>query len=143
MVGLGRDRVSLSATDQRLPKCVLGVPREILWGNDRPRDLSWAALARRTTGRVGNADPANERLRARARREYWQMLAAEEAAGAFDGECPWLAMHSLRQSVICEPSDGDQADIRTVIRMMPAIRMSHLAERYGAVSGRAPRRKTA
>ncbi len=130
-------------TDRRLLEFVLGVPPEILWGNGRPRYLAWAALAGRTTGRVGKADPANERQRARARRECWRMLAAEEAAGAFDGDCPWLDMDSLRQAIRRGPSNDDQADLRTVIRMMPALRVWHMAERFGAVSKPTPRRKTA
>ncbi len=129
-------------TDRRLLDFVLGVPPEILWGDGRPRYLARAALAGRMTGRVGKADPANERQRLRATRECWRILATEEAAGAFDGDCPWLDMDSLRQAIRRGPSNDDQADLRTVIRMMPALRVWHMAERFGAVSA-PPRRKTA
>jgi len=118
------------------------VPPEILWGDGRPRYLARAALAGRSRGRVGKADPANERQRLRATRECWRMLAEEAGAGAFDGTCDWLDMESLRADILRGPSGNDQADLRTVIRMMPAIRVWHMAERFGAVS--APmRQKTA
>ena len=102
----------------------------------RLRPGARAALAGRTTGRIGKADPANERQRLRATRECWRILAAEEA----NGTCDWLDMESLRRDIARGPSGDDDADIRTVIRMMPAVRVWHMAERFGAVS-RPPRRK--
>ena len=128
-------------TDRRLLEFVLGVPPDILWGDGRPRYLARAALSGRTTGRVGKSDPANERQRWRARRECWRLLATEAADGAFDGTCDWLDMDSLRRDIARGPSDDDDADIRTVIRMMPAVRVWHMAERFGAVSRPKPRVK--
>ncbi|MFO8079877.1 MAG: asparagine synthase-related protein, partial [Armatimonadota bacterium] len=125
-------------TDRRLLEFVLGVPPEILWGDGRPRYLSRAALAGRTTGRVGKSDPANERQRLRAFRDCWRLLAAEAADGAFEGTCDWLDMDSLRRDIARGPSDDDEADIRTIIRMMPAVRVWHMAERFGAVSRPTP-----
>lgn len=128
-------------TDRRLLEFVLGVPPEILWGDGRPRYLARAALAGRTTGRVGKSDPANERQRLRAFRDCWRLLATEAADGAFDGTCDWLDMDSLRRDIARGPSGDDDADIRTVIRMMPAVRVWHMAERFGAVSRPTPRMK--
>ena len=89
-------------------------------------------LAFHRIGLSGKWDPTKERLR--AMRDRLRPRVEEAEAGAFDGDCDWVDMASLRRDIACVPSDDDRADLPTVIRMPPALRVWHLAERFGALS---------
>ena len=91
-------------------------------------------LAFHTIGPLGKWDPANERQRLRARRDRWRLLAVEAEARSFDSDCDWVDMASLHRDIACGPSDDDRADLLTGMRMRPALRVRHLAERFGALS---------
>lgn len=127
-------------TDRRLMDFVLGVPPDILWGDGRPRYLARTALTGRIKGRLSKSDPANEHKRLKAARGAWRIVAAEAAAGRFDGACDWLDMDTLRPDLQRGPSGDDTKDLMTFIRIFPALRIWHMAERFGAIDHPTKRR---
>ena len=129
-------------TDRRLIEFVLGIPPEILWGDGRPRYLARATLRGRVKVPLGKADPANERKRRLQRKDTAELLARDARAGAFDGTCDWLDMERLRADLLKGPTGDDTADVLAAIRVNPAVRVWHMAERFGAIE-RPPQRKTA
>jgi len=62
------------------------------------------------------------------------MLSTEATSGRFDGDCNWLDMDALRSVLLGGPSGDDVADLRRFARIHPAMRVWHLAERFGALS---------
>ncbi|MEM9901706.1 MAG: asparagine synthase-related protein [Pseudomonadota bacterium] len=127
-------------TDRRLITFVLGLPPDVLWGDGQPRYMARAALRGRLRSQLSKFDPANERKRLNAARATWRLLAAEAAAGGFDGTCDWIKMDVLRADLARGPSGNDSKDLMAFIRIFPAMRIWHMAERFGALERPAKRR---
>jgi len=118
-------------TDRRILEFVLGVPPEILWGDTAPRYLARCTLEGRLRGNLTKSDPANERKRSAALLDCWRLLAEEARAGAFDGTCDWLDMARLRADLSRGPSGDETADFQAFIPIYPAVRIWHMAQRFG------------
>jgi len=122
-------------TDRRVLDFMLGISPEILWGDGQPRYLARASMKGRLRTELSKADPANERKRLSAFRGAWHLLAQEVALGLFDADCPWLDMPALRRDIARGPSGDTMADLIAFARIMSAVRIWHMAGRFGALEG--------
>lgn len=116
-------------TDRRVMEHVLSSPPELLWSGGRPRAPARSLTGRRLTGVLSKADPANERQRLRMLRGTWMLLGDEVTSGTLDLTCDWLDVAALRVDLLRGPSGDDHADVRTMLRMMPALRVLDLFQR--------------
>jgi asparagine synthase (glutamine-hydrolysing) len=117
-------------TDRRLTERVLRAPTPLLWADGWPRYPARVAIGTRTRTRMVKADPANERQRHRMREGLWAALGDEVRAGALDGTCDWVDLSALRADVLRGPVGEVQADVLSVARMMPALRVLDLWRRH-------------
>jgi len=116
-------------TDRRLMERVLRAPTPLLWADGWPRYPARVAIGTRTRLRMEKADPANERQRHRMCEGLWAALRDEVRAGALDGTCDWIDLPALRADVLRGPVGEVQADVLSVARMMPALRVLDLWRR--------------
>jgi len=123
-------------TDRSLLEFVFGIPPEILWGDRRSRFLARHILRGRVSGRLGKSDHANEKKRLLELRQCWSILSHEVADGRFDSDCPWLDMPVLRNDLARGPSGNDKLDVTEFARIMPAVRIWHMADRQGQLQSK-------
>lgn len=119
--------------DRRIVEFVLGVPPHILWADGYGRFLAREAAKKHIRSGLTKSDPANERKRSEAYWACWRILREEARSGRFDGDCAWLDMPALRRTLLDAPDRALEMDRGTYARIHPAIRIWHMAERFGAV----------
>jgi hypothetical protein len=62
-------------------------------------------------------------------RGTWTLLGDEVRSGTLDLTCDWLDAAALRTDLLCGPSGDDHTDVRTMLRMLPALRVLDLFQR--------------
>lgn len=77
-------------TDRRLLECLLLLPPEILFTDDRSRGLSLRILGRELENPNPKLDLANEMVRADTRCKVWEAIAQAIEAGEYEDDCPWI-----------------------------------------------------
>jgi hypothetical protein len=60
------------------------------------------------------------------------MLGAEVRSGTLDLTCEWLDADALRADLLRGPSGDVHDDVRTMLRIIPALRVLDLVQRSGA-----------
>lgn len=107
-------------TDRRVLEHLLSLPHDLRFGDGQGRHLARQAFAGLLPAGLRKDDPANERRRAAARRDW---LAALAEGRARDPACDWLDIAALEAAIHAGPPDESFAGASRIARVLAAMRV--------------------
>ncbi|MDG4648524.1 asparagine synthase-related protein [Roseibacterium sp. SDUM158017] len=117
-------------TDRRLLEFILGLPATSLFGDGQFRFLATRAFRDLFTFGLSPDDPANQRNRARFKRECWEILKHELESGDLHLAESWFRAPDLGRAIRESPSGMDDANLLKFAEIYGAMRIHHLHERH-------------
>ena len=116
-------------TDRKLLEFMLGLPRDIRFGDGAGRHMVRHAFADILPKGLKKNDVANEKRRQNNRMEWMRQLGDDARNKRFDSPCPWLDMADLVASIQRDPPADKLASISAFARIFVALRVYEMHAR--------------
>ena len=111
---------------------MLGLPRDIRFGDGANRYLAGRAFANVLPKGIKKNDVANEKRRQDNRLDWMRQLADDAQKGRFERPCPWLDMAGLISSIRRGPPADNIASVKAFARIFVAMRAYEMhARQFG------------
>lgn len=107
-------------TDRRVLEHLLALPHDLRFGDGQPRHLARRAFADLLPRGLRKDDPANERRRAAARRDWLAGLADGQRR---DPACGWLDIAALEAAIQTAAPDDSFSELSRFARVFAAMRV--------------------
>jgi asparagine synthase (glutamine-hydrolysing) len=117
--------------DRRVLEFVLSLPPEVSHGVGEGRRLFRMAMSSYLPGRTNKYDPANERMRARARLECWHALASNAHVNHGSQRHDWLDTDALQRQIDAVPEKIGLSEVVAFAEVCSAMRIWYLDGRFG------------